>query len=136
MLSKSTMPIKEQALQAIDAFPEIRLAILFGSAASGELTSDSDIDIALAGLSPLTAYQKIKIIGKLSLVLHRPIDLVDLNASPMPILSSILSSGQLLLNRDPELYAKFIRRLWNWNADMATNHQTLLKRRRSKAFSA
>ena len=130
------MSIKEQTLQTIDAFPEIRLAILFGSAANGKLTADSDIDIALAGIDPLKPSQKIQIIGKLSLLLHRPIDLVDLHVSPLPILSSILSSGQLLLNRDPELYAKFIRRLWNWNADMANNHQSLLKRRRSKAFPA
>ena len=130
------MPIKEQALQAIGVYPKIRLAILFGSAASRKLTPDSDIDIALAGATALTASQKIQMIDQLSLSLHRPIDLVDLHTASLPILSSILSSGHLLLNQDPELYAKFIRRLWNWNADMLSNHNSFLKRRRSKAFLA
>ena len=52
------MPIKEQVLQAIEGLPEMRLAILFGSAASSKLTPDSDIDIALAGKNPPNAQSK------------------------------------------------------------------------------
>lgn len=37
---------------ALSAFPNVQRAILFGSVARGDVAADSDIDIAVEGLSP------------------------------------------------------------------------------------
>jgi predicted nucleotidyltransferase len=39
--------------RVVSGCPEIRVVLLFGSAAQDRLTSDSDIDIAVAGGRPL-----------------------------------------------------------------------------------
>jgi predicted nucleotidyltransferase len=49
---------------------------VFGSAALGTLRPDSDVDLAVAGLPPEVFFRAI---GRASAVLHRNLDLVDLD---------------------------------------------------------
>src|SRR5690606_29487977 len=109
------------------------LAIVFGSRVRGQASLESDLDLAVAAKAPLSPTQKRSLIEALALATGHPIDLIDLLSAPVPLLSSILSSGEPVKNEDPELYAKLIRRLWNWNADMAANHEALLDHRRKRA---
>lgn len=44
-------PIDLQLKEALEQFPQILLAVLFGSAALGRQRPKSDLDIAVAGLS-------------------------------------------------------------------------------------
>jgi predicted nucleotidyltransferase len=49
---------------------------IFGSVASGEATSDSDLDIAVRGINPAEFFF---VYGELLTRLERPADLIDLN---------------------------------------------------------
>ncbi|MGD0090221.1 MAG: nucleotidyltransferase domain-containing protein [Planctomycetota bacterium] len=49
---------------------------VFGSAATGSLTEDSDVDLAVAGLPPRSF---IRAMGKAGRVLSRQLDLLDLD---------------------------------------------------------
>ena len=113
---------------------DIGIAIVFGSYAQGQANSESDLDLAIAAGNPLTAERKIELIKDLSSQTLRPIDLVDLHTAPHAILQSILSSGKILKKTDTELYAKLLRRLWNWDADMSANYNYILRQRRERAF--
>lgn len=53
-----------------------REVYLFGSAASGDLREDSDIDLAVAGLPPERFFEAL---GDAADILGRPLDLVDLD---------------------------------------------------------
>lgn len=130
-----TRDLKPSILDALAPFPEIELAIVFGSRARGSARLESDLDLAVAAATPLSPAQKRALIESLALATGHPIDLIDLLTAPVPLLSSIFSSGERVKNDDPELYAMLIRRLWNWNADMAANHEALLEHRRMKAFA-
>ena len=127
--------IDSRILTVLSIFPEIELVILFGSAGADSLKPHSDIDIAIASPFPISSELKANATAALALALERPIDLVDLNRAPQPLVASVLASGRILQNRDPEVYASIMRRLWRWNEDMKSNHDTMLAIRRERAFT-
>ena len=55
-------PIDDQLREALSSFPQITLAILFGSVASGKANAQSDLDLAVIAVKPLQATEKIQII--------------------------------------------------------------------------
>ena len=65
---------------------------VFGSATTGRLRPDSDIDMAVLGL-PSKIY--FSAVSKVSDVLGRPVDLVDLDDST-PLVRHLLGSGELV----------------------------------------
>lgn len=65
---------------------------LFGSAATGELRSDSDIDMAVSGL-PARVY--FSAISQASDLFGRPVDLVDLD-DDTPLVRYLRDSGELI----------------------------------------
>ena len=64
-----------RAAEALRAFGA-REVYLFGSAASGTSREESDIDLAVSGLPPEKFF---KAMGAARRILHRPLDLVDLD---------------------------------------------------------
>ena len=65
---------------------------VFGSVAKGGLRPDSDIDMAVSGL-PSRIY--FSAISRVSDLLGRPVDLVDLDDST-PLVQHLLGSGELV----------------------------------------
>ena len=64
---------------------------LFGSVVEGPLRPESDIDLAVTGLPPAKFFQ---VMGKTSLVLPRPFDLVDLDVDT-PFTRYLKQKGKL-----------------------------------------
>lgn len=69
-----------------------REVYLFGSAAKGKLRENSDVDIAVSGLTPEVFFRAI---GKASRALGRPVDLIDLDEDN-PFTRYLKSKGELL----------------------------------------
>lgn len=65
---------------------------LFGSVATGETHSDSDIDLAIRGYSPGRFFHML---GRLMRALDHPVDIVDLN-EPTIFVRYLLGSGELV----------------------------------------
>lgn len=65
---------------------------VFGSFVKGELRPDSDIDIAVSGL-PASVY--FSAVSKVSDILRRPADLVDLD-DDTPMVRRLIDSGELV----------------------------------------
>lgn len=81
--------------------PNVRLAVLFGSAARGDDTPESDVDLVVAlrnaGMRSVSA-----ISGRLSIALHRDVDLIPLErarATPT-LLAAALRDGRVIVDRD------------------------------------
>ena len=113
-------------------FPGIELAILFGSMAAGRADSKSDLDIAVAGSTPLDWQTKAKFIEQLSVIVLRPIDLVDLQTAHGTILQQVLTTGRLLFCRDHGLYARLIRRMLFDQADFQPLVRRIYRERRKR----
>lgn len=118
--------------QVLEDYPQIRLAVLFGSAVRDRLTKWSDIDIAVAAQAPLSLDTRIELADRLTQALHREIDLIDLQSVSGTILKQSLCHGRLVLKKDAVLYAELIKRLWFNQADMMPYTRRILAERRRR----
>lgn len=69
--------------------PDIRFAMLFGSAAAGRLRPGSDVDLAVLAERRLSAVRKMAIMGDVAEARGRPVDLIDLQSAGEPLLGQI-----------------------------------------------
>lgn len=86
---------------------EILLAFIFGSAVSGRLTKDSDVDIAVLFRNIPGFSDILKVIGAVSDVIGREVDIVDLNNSSPIIRMQVLKNGKLIKKKDDTVYINF-----------------------------
>jgi len=107
----------------------VRLAILFGSHATGRATPRSDLDLAVQMSAPLTAHEKIALVEKLAEATGLPIDLIDLERAGEPLLGQILKHGIRLLGSD-EAYAALLTRHVFDAADFLPYRDRILSERR------
>lgn len=122
-------PIDAQLREVFARFPQVVLVLLFGSVASGQQRTDSDLDVAVAAGHPLTMEEKIAMIGLLAERTGRPVDLIDLNGVAEPLLGQIVRHGRRVLGSDT-LYGKLISRHLFEQADFMPYRTRLLAERR------
>ncbi len=121
-----------QAIQAaIDTQPGIRLAILFGSVATGRERAESDLDLAVDAGRLLTADEKLALIGELAVQTGRPVDLVDIHAIGEPLLGQILRHGKKLLGSETCYAALICRHLFDQTDYLPYRNRILAERRRA-----
>ncbi len=95
-------------IEVLNRFPQVQLAILFGSCAKGNATTASDLDLAVQADQPLDAELSVRLIGETGERLGRPVDLIDLRTAGEPLLGEVLK-GRRLIGSDTS-YARLITR--------------------------
>lgn len=124
------------ALQSLLAHnPDIELAILYGSMASGKYTDQSDVDLAIKKNTPLTEQQKKHLIEQTALITGRAVDLVDLSTVGEPLLGQIIKHGKRLLGSDAQ-YAELVLQHIYAQADFVPYIERTLKERRDQWISS
>ncbi len=78
----------------------ILFAFLFGSAATGSLREESDIDIAIMTKKEISVEEKLKISESLEDIFTRRIDLVDLRHADGLLVREVLTKGEFLFVHD------------------------------------
>jgi len=114
----ATPEIIVRAKEVLHAERGLRLAILHGSAATGKMRADSDVDVALLFDHPLDAEQKMMLISHLESALGRSVDLVDLFALSGTILKQVLRKGRVFVQTKPGALTQLIQRMIYNQADM------------------
>ena len=109
----------------------IRLAILFGSRATGRATAHSDLDLAVRTTAPLEAAEKIALIEKLAEATGMPVDLIDLKRVGEPLLGQILKHGVRLMGGDTDYAALLNRHLLDAADFLPYRNRILAERRRA-----
>lgn len=121
--------IAERAEEILRQEPDLKLAFLFGSAVTGKMRPDSDVDIACLFPQPLTADRKMKLSETLAVELGRTIDLVDLYNVSGPILKSVLHKGRVLIKNSSIALAHLMQRMiYNQTDFMPYVRRMLLER--------
>lgn len=123
----------EGAIRAVlAAREEIILAYLFGSAADGRLTPDSDVDVAVWAARPLDTETRMELIRDLGRTTGRAVDLVDLASTGVPLLQQVLTTGRELLCRDRAAKERLIIRMLNDVEDFLPLRRRALEERRRR----
>ncbi len=112
--------------------PDIQLAFVFGSCASGKATATSDVDLAIAADHILSADERAEIAACVARGTQRDVDVVDLRAISGVILHQALSRGVPLLVRDKSLYAALMKRMLYNQADEMPYYRRILAARRAR----
>lgn len=120
--------IKKQLARVLSKRSRIKLAILFGSQASGRARADSDIDLALLCEAPLTSTEKLELMESIGAEFGRPVDIIDLHTAGEPLLGQVLQGTRLL--GDNMDYAQLLTRHLLDAADFLPLQQRILQERR------
>jgi uncharacterized protein YutE (UPF0331/DUF86 family)/predicted nucleotidyltransferase len=126
------VPIVDALRKGLDQMPAVRMAVLFGSEASGTASPASDIDIGIAG--DAATLDPAAIAVALERVVHRPIDLVLLDSAPPLLRSEISRHGRVLVEREPYAWADFRAQAmidwWDWAPTAAIMRRAVAARLR------
>ena len=119
----------KQLTRFLSRYPQIELAILFGSQATGGVTAESDIDLALLLGAPISSSLKLELIEMIGAKLGRPVDIVDLYSAAEPILGQVFKGKRLL--GDDATYARLLTKHLINTADFVPLQQRILNERRN-----
>jgi len=110
--------IIRKSREVLSPEPGVKLALIYGSYATGKIRLGSDVDIAVLFERPLDVGQKIALAEQLENKLSLPVDLADLYAMSGTILRQILCKGQVLVKNDQAAMAALVRRMIYNQADV------------------
>jgi uncharacterized protein len=100
----------EKLRERLTPIAEVRLAVLFGSAATGKTGPGSDVDVGLL-LDPYSPALRGQVEAELYRAARKPVDTVLLDDAP-PLLRFEITRGVLLLEREPGHWTRFKARAW------------------------
>ncbi|MBK8871429.1 MAG: nucleotidyltransferase domain-containing protein [Elusimicrobia bacterium] len=86
---------------------DVRLLYLFGSAARGEMTKDSDYDLAVLTGKPFPPEDRFQCGLDLGVLLNRDVDLIDLREASEPLKIQVIQKGIPLYMASPHERAVF-----------------------------
>ena len=116
MLQSARMSSEEPLKRALEATPEVRLAVLFGSAARRHEGARSDLDVGVLFDKGHDANPALEV--ALSRASGRRVDLVRLDEAPPLLRFEIARDGRPLVERAPHAWADFRARAmidwWDW----------------------
>jgi predicted nucleotidyltransferase len=126
----SSGPSDEVLRVALARFPGVKLAIVYGSVASGHARPDSDLDLAVQADHALSAAERSALVEALAGVAQRPIDLVDFNVAGEPTLGQIVRHGRRVLG-SPAAHGALIYRHLVGQADFVPLRDRIIDERRA-----
>lgn len=85
---------------ALEGRPEVRLAFLFGSAATRGPDAARDVDVAVAFAHPLSLLQQCTLSAQLEQMVGREVDLVDLDSASTLLRWEVVGTGIVLAAKD------------------------------------
>jgi predicted nucleotidyltransferase len=92
----------------------VRLCVLFGSQATGQTHPRSDVDVAIWPAESLATATRLRWVSDLEILLEREVSMVVVSADLDPVLGmEIVRHGQLIYEREPELWLHHRAQLWH-----------------------
>jgi predicted nucleotidyltransferase len=89
----------EAAVEVLRTRPNVRLCVLFGSAARGELRSGSDVDVLVRQRAD-DWRERLDLAERLEGALGRPVQVVAVDAVSASLLADAVRDGRVLVDRD------------------------------------
>lgn len=96
-------PLLMRLRRALRTEKAVRLAVLFGSAATGDASERSDVDLLVGGAA-WSALERVRLAARLERAVGRPVHVLALDqalGSPS-LFADVLAEGRVLVDRDGE----------------------------------
>jgi predicted nucleotidyltransferase len=127
--------LENRLVEALGQFPDVELAVLFGSVTRGQATSASDVDIGIQRKDrSREALRRLEI--QLARAAGREVDVVSLDDSPPLLRFEIARDGRVLVERRPHAWADFRARAmldwWDWAPIARRIHRAAAARLKEK----
>jgi predicted nucleotidyltransferase len=108
------MELEKRLRQVAASWPEVRLAVLFGSTARAEGRPSSDVDVGLV-LEPYSPAVRFRVDAQLGRAAGREVDTVLLDDAPPLLRFEVARDGVLLLEREEGLWTAFqVKAMVDW----------------------
>ena len=108
---------------------EVRLAVLFGSVASGRQHAGSDVDLAVWPATPPAPRERLAWLAEIERGLRRDVSLVVVSPDLDPVLGmELVREGRVICESEPGIWAKERARLWHLYNDSLPFRRALEKR--------
>ena len=120
---------RPQLKSLVADYPQIKLALIFGSFAAGTAIADSDIDLAVLADAPLDKKMRVALIARIAKELGRPVDLVDMRTAGVVMLGEVFKGERLL--GDDALFAEQLCRYLIDREDFLPLRRRILRERRA-----
>jgi len=122
----------EKLKEIVKRYPRLNAAYLYGTAATGKLRFNSDIDVALLIAEPFSPEELVSlethVICDIEAAFHREADVKTLNQMEhLPLLHEIFSKGILLCDRAPDLRREFVIKKNHEYYDFLPHYERILK---------
>jgi len=132
MVSKSKkFSLKHLTQQIKDYFekqPDVEFVYLFGSAVTGHIHGESDMDIGIFYQEKPDAERLFTMQSKLEECIGHPIDLVVLNDANPVLAYQIITGGRLIFSRNEFARYRFVLKVYQEYEDL-TYYQQFIKRK-------
>lgn len=127
----------EQLKSLVQSHEQINAAYLFGTAATGKLRPNSDIDVALLLAEPYTHEEletiHTKVLSDIEAAFHREADVKILNTlEHLPLIQEIIARGIVLCDRNPEVRKAFVVKKNLEYIDFRPNYERMLNAYRER----
>ena len=130
---------EERIRTALGPFPEVQVAYLFGSQATGKARADSDVDVAVSFAQGVDGARRgeltLDLLAALSKELGERVDLLDLGRASSAVGFRVIRDGRRVMSRDEvhrvRLEASIARRY-----DDERPYRELFRRAAVRAFKA
>lgn len=110
--------VTDRAEQLLKQLPDIQLAFVYGSMATGTASACSDLDLAVLFTHSLNAKDKMELSADVTAATVTTVDLVDLYSLRGTLLRQILVKGKLLVKNNPDSLQQLMHRMIYNEADM------------------
>lgn len=107
--------------------PGLVAAYRFGSTATGDERPDSDVDVAVLGLRPLTGSDRLRLAARIADLVHRDLDLVDLLCASTVLRMQVVSRGVALPLGDESARGAFEDRVFSDYARLNEERRAILE---------
>jgi predicted nucleotidyltransferase len=127
----------EALTRVVASVPNLRLAVLFGSAAKGQDRAGSDLDVGVLAGPEGPAYDLATLRVRLERETGRVVDLIQLDSAPPLLRMEIGRHGRVLFEREAGAWALFRAHAmidwWDWAPTARMMHETAARRLREEA---
>ena len=107
----------------------IDLCILYGSAARDQLSSESDIDLAVGSSRTIRYEERLRLSQELTVLVGREVTVLDISSLNGVILQEILTKGITLKNTDTAFKAELLIQMYEFTEDLFPSYMAGAEKR-------